>query len=70
MRANKNPRGIRNSYGRKNNYCYCTSSLNYKKAGKIIFLDQGKVTGEGTHAELMQNHEKYHQFVTTQNLTE
>ena len=46
------------------------SSLNYKKAGKIIFLDQGKVTGEGTHAELMQNHEKYHQFVTTQNLTE
>lgn len=44
--------------------------LNYKKAGKIIFLDQGKVTGEGTHAELMQNHEKYHQFVTTQNLTE
>lgn len=41
-----------------------------KKAGKIIFLDQGKVTGEGTHAELMQNHEKYHQFVTTQNLTE
>lgn len=25
---------IRNSYGRKNNYCYCTSSLNYKKQVK------------------------------------
>ena len=41
-----------------------------KKAGQIIFLDQGQVTGQGTHAELMNQHEKYHQFVTTQNLTE
>lgn len=41
-----------------------------KKAGQIIFLDQGQVTGQGTHAELMKHHEKYHQFVTTQNLTE
>lgn len=41
-----------------------------KKAGQIIFLDQGQVTGQGTHAELMDHHEKYHQFVTTQNLTE
>lgn len=39
-----------------------------KKAGKIIFIDQGRVTGEGTHDELMKYHEKYHQFVTTQNL--
>ena len=39
-----------------------------KKAGKIIFIDQGRVTGEGTHDELMTYHEKYHQFVTTQNL--
>ena len=37
-----------------------------KKAGQII--DQGRVTGEGTHDELMKYHEKYHQFVTTQNL--
>ncbi|MGW9856655.1 ATP-binding cassette, subfamily B, bacterial AbcA/BmrA [Staphylococcus hominis] len=39
-----------------------------KKAGQIIFIDQGQVTGEGTHDELMHHHEKYHQFVTTQNL--
>lgn len=39
-----------------------------KKAGQIIFIDQGCVTGEGTHDELMKYHEKYHQFVTTQNL--
>lgn len=39
-----------------------------KKAGQIIFIDQGRVTGEGTHDELMKYHEKYHQFVTTQNL--
>ncbi|MGX0572223.1 ABC transporter ATP-binding protein [Staphylococcus hominis] len=39
-----------------------------KKAGQIIFIDQGRVTGEGTHNELMKYHEKYHQFVTTQNL--
>ena len=39
-----------------------------KKAGQIIFIDQGRVTGEGTHDELMKYHEKYHQFVTTQNI--
>lgn len=39
-----------------------------KKAGQIIFIDQGQVTGEGTHDELMNYHEKYRQFVTTQNL--
>ncbi|OFN41276.1 ABC transporter ATP-binding protein [Staphylococcus sp. HMSC069E10] len=39
-----------------------------KKAGQIIFIDQGCVTGEGTHDELMKYHEKYHQFVTTQNI--
>lgn len=39
-----------------------------KKASQIIFIDQGRVTGEGTHDELMKYHEKYHQFVTTQNL--
>lgn len=41
-----------------------------KKANQIIFIDQGKVTGQGTHEELMKHHEKYHQFVLTQNLTE
>ncbi|MGX0373855.1 ABC transporter ATP-binding protein [Staphylococcus sp. HKU1] len=39
-----------------------------RKANKIIFLDQGKVTGEGTHDELMKNHKKYNTFVTTQNI--
>lgn len=38
-----------------------------KKAGQII-LSIKDVTGEGTHDELMKYHEKYHQFVTTQNL--
>lgn len=41
-----------------------------KKAGQIIFLDQGRVTGKGIHSELMANHEKYRQFVSTQNLSE
>ncbi|MGV3042946.1 ABC transporter ATP-binding protein [Staphylococcus rostri] len=41
-----------------------------KKAGQIIFLDQGKVTGVGRHEELMQTHEKYQQFVETQSLTQ
>ncbi|PCF87771.1 ABC transporter ATP-binding protein [Staphylococcus intermedius] len=41
-----------------------------KKAGQIIFLDHGEVTGKGRHEELMQNHAKYQQFVETQNLTQ
>ena len=41
-----------------------------KKAGQIIFIDQGQVTGEGTHSELMAEHDKYRKFVTTQNLSE
>lgn len=41
-----------------------------KKAGQIIFLDQGKVTGVGRHETLMQTHEKYQQFVETQSLTQ
>ncbi|MBA8779440.1 ABC transporter ATP-binding protein [Staphylococcus schleiferi subsp. coagulans] len=41
-----------------------------KKAGQIIFLDQGRVTGKGRHEVLMQTHEKYQQFVETQNLTD
>ncbi|AVP35709.1 ABC transporter ATP-binding protein [Staphylococcus felis] len=41
-----------------------------KKAGQIIFLDQGHVTGRGRHETLMKEHVKYQQFVNTQNLTQ
>lgn len=41
-----------------------------KKAGQIIFLDRGEVTGRGRHEELMQTHTMYQQFVETQNLTQ
>lgn len=41
-----------------------------KKAQQIIFIDGGKVTGKGTHQYLMETHEKYQQFVSTQNLTD
>ncbi|MBO1198819.1 ABC transporter ATP-binding protein [Staphylococcus simiae] len=41
-----------------------------KKAGQIIFLDKGVVTGKGTHAELLQTHEKYKHFVTSQKLSD
>lgn len=41
-----------------------------KKAGQIIFLDQGKVTGKGTHSELIATHEKYKHFVTSQTLSD
>lgn len=41
-----------------------------KKAGQIIFLDHGEVTGRGRHEELMQTHAMYQKFVETQNLTQ
>ncbi|MCC3755431.1 ABC transporter ATP-binding protein [Staphylococcus capitis] len=41
-----------------------------KKAGQIIFIDKGQVTGKGTHAELMASHEKYKNFVTSQKLSD
>ncbi|EHC9983689.1 ABC transporter ATP-binding protein [Staphylococcus pseudintermedius] len=41
-----------------------------KKAGQIIFLDHGEVTGRGRHEELMQTHAMYQQFVEAQNLTQ
>ncbi|WP_433977891.1 ABC transporter ATP-binding protein [Staphylococcus pseudintermedius] len=41
-----------------------------KKAGQIIFLDHGEVTGRGRHEELIQTHAMYQQFVETQNLTQ
>ncbi|WRN72863.1 ATP-binding cassette domain-containing protein [Staphylococcus aureus] len=36
-----------------------------KKAGQIIFLDKGQVTGKGTHSELMASHAKYKNFVVS-----
>ncbi|WP_314348299.1 ABC transporter ATP-binding protein [Mammaliicoccus vitulinus] len=41
-----------------------------KKANQIIFLDKGKITGAGTHNDLIQSHDKYRHFVNTQSLTE
>lgn len=41
-----------------------------KKANQIIFLDKGKITGTGTHSELITTHDKYRHFVNTQSLTE
>ena len=41
-----------------------------KKAGQIIFIDKGQVTGKGTHGELMASHEKYKTFVTSQKLSD
>ncbi|MCY8810027.1 ABC transporter ATP-binding protein/permease [Bacillus atrophaeus] len=39
-----------------------------KKADQIIFLDQGVITGKGTHNQLMLTHEKYRRFVSAQKL--
>lgn len=39
-----------------------------KKADQIIFIDQGSITGIGTHSELMKTHSKYKDFVLTQHL--
>ena len=41
-----------------------------KKAGQIIFLDKGQVTGKDTHSELMASHAKYKNFVVSQKLTD
>lgn len=37
-----------------------------KKADKIIFVDNGKVTGIGSHEYLLKNHQKYYQYVQSQ----
>ncbi|EJE17505.1 ABC transporter ATP-binding protein [Staphylococcus epidermidis] len=39
-----------------------------KKADKIIFLDNGCITGEGSHNDLYQKHQKYKDFVNSQNI--
>ncbi|MGZ9550649.1 ABC transporter ATP-binding protein [Staphylococcus epidermidis] len=41
-----------------------------KKAGQIVFIDKGEVTGKGTHHELMATHDKYRHFVTSQKLSD
>ncbi len=41
-----------------------------KKAGQIVFIDKGRVTGKGTHHELMASHYKYKHFVTSQKLSD
>lgn len=40
-----------------------------QNADKILFLENGIITGEGTHKELMENHHRYNHFVTLQNKT-
>jgi len=35
-------------------------------ANKIIFIEQGQVTGSGTHEELTASHELYRQFAEQQ----
>lgn len=36
------------------------------EADRIFFLDQGSITGEGTHEHLMDTHERYRKFVQQQ----
>jgi ATP-binding cassette, subfamily B, multidrug efflux pump len=36
-----------------------------KNADRILFLEQGRITGLGTHAELMQQHMPYRHFMET-----
>ncbi|MNN75981.1 Multidrug resistance ABC transporter ATP-binding/permease protein BmrA [compost metagenome] len=35
-------------------------------ADQIVFVEKGKVTGIGTHDELLQSHEMYRDFATQQ----
>ncbi|MEG0551577.1 MAG: ABC transporter ATP-binding protein [Vagococcus sp.] len=35
---------------------------------KIYFIEKGKITGEGTHSELIKNHETYANYVSEQSL--
>jgi len=35
-------------------------------ADQIIFIEKGKVTGRGTHEQLLQHHEMYREFATQQ----
>ncbi|PLT30227.1 ABC transporter ATP-binding protein [Peribacillus deserti] len=35
-------------------------------ADQIVFLEKGRVTGKGTHSELMQTHELYREFASRQ----
>lgn len=40
-----------------------------KKAHQIIFVENNKITGIGTHKKLLEKHDKYRMFVNTQNLS-
>jgi ATP-binding cassette subfamily B protein AbcA/BmrA len=35
-------------------------------ADQIIFLDKGRVTGTGTHSELLESHPMYREFAVQQ----
>lgn len=35
-------------------------------ADKIIFIEKGKITGEGTHQELVASHQLYREFAEQQ----
>ncbi|WP_439443361.1 ABC transporter ATP-binding protein [Listeria aquatica] len=37
-----------------------------KHSNKIIFVDKGRITGQGTHEELIRSHELYASFIQTQ----
>jgi len=37
-----------------------------KNADKIFFIDDGQVTGAGTHQELLKTHKLYRQYVDEQ----
>lgn len=37
-----------------------------KHSNKIIFVDKGRITGQGTHDELIRTHELYASFIQTQ----
>lgn len=39
-----------------------------KEADKILFLDNGEITGIGSHLELLKTHTKYKKFVDSQNI--
>lgn len=41
-----------------------------KKADKILLLDNGVITGHGSHTELIKTHNKYYNFLVGQNIIE
>ena len=37
-----------------------------RQADQIIFLDEGKITGIGTHEQLYKNHKLYQEYIKAQ----